>query len=263
MLIETTAIASNAPMRAAPPTPREIDTAREVQARLLLPRGPQMASLDYAGRCLQAHSVGGDTFDFLQSAPGRLVLALGDVSGKGLSAALMMATLHASLRAHFESPGADLAQVLQSVNQSFWEATAPRHFVSLCLAEFDDATGRLRYANCGNVPPILLHASGDWERLDSTSTVLGMFERWQCGVREIALSPGDMLVFYSDGVTENTDHAGEEFGELRLVDALYSLRSLPPSRLVERVLARCRRFGGDDQHDDMTLVVARMAGVPA
>jgi serine phosphatase RsbU (regulator of sigma subunit) len=231
--------------------------AREVQARLLCPKSLRMDRLRYCGRSLPAGEIGGDYFDFLDAGPGRLGLALGDISGKGVSAALMMAGLQASLRSLYAETADDLGRLLRSVNRLFCESTAAQHYASLFLADYDDATGRLRYANCGHLPPLLLHADSTVCRLTPTATVLGMFEEWECAVSEVRLEPGDTLLLYTDGATEARNDRGEEYGEARLLEALSRRRHLPVFPLVWELQWAIRSFGGSRRHDDLTLVAAR------
>jgi len=239
------------------PSPEEMKIAREVQARLLCPKSLRMDRLRYCGRSLPAGEIGGDYFDFLDAGPGRLGLALGDISGKGVSAALMMAGLQASLRSLYAETADDLGRLLRSVNRLFCESTAAQHYASLFLADYDDATGRLRYANCGHLPPLLLHADSTVCRLTPTATVLGMFEEWECAVSEVRLEPGDTLLMFTDGATEARNDRGDEYGEARLLEALSRRRHLPVSPLVWELQWAIRSFSGSRRHDDLTLVAAR------
>jgi len=242
------------------PTSRELESAGQVQRRLMKTGCSSMATLEYEGRCLPAGSVGGDYFDFLTPSPGRLGLAVGDVSGKGLSAALMMASLHASLRTLYAAGPADMGEALLAVNDVFGRATSSHHYASLFLGEYDDAEGVLRYINCGHVAPLLVRANGSIIRLESTSTVLGIFEDWSPSSCHVTLSPGDTLIAFSDGISEAAGDGPEEFGDRRLAQAALAHRHLPVPALVDALLAACCRFSGFKQVDDMTLVVARVNG---
>lgn len=236
----------------------EMEIARQVQNQLLPQRRPQLDSLEYAGRCLQARAVGGDYFDYLDSQPGRLGLVLADVSGKGISAALLMANLQANLRSQYAVAAGDLGQLLRSVNRLFFESTAPRHYATLFLGEYHDASRRLRYGNCGHNPPWILRAGGEVQTLEVTAAAVGLLDRWDCTVKETWLEPGDLLVLYSDGVTEAMSDDGEEFGEERLLEAVRAYRERPTSELLERVVDRVQVWSGVEQEDDLTLVVARV-----
>jgi sigma-B regulation protein RsbU (phosphoserine phosphatase) len=235
----------------------ESEMARQVQARLLPQRVSPMNSLDYAGRCVQARAVGGDLYDFLDLGEHRIALALADVSGKGMPAALLMASLQAALRTHCTAGLKDLGATLRQVNRLLYESTAQHHYATLFLAEYDDVSRRLHFVNCGHNPPILLGRDGRVERLAATACVLGMFPVWECAVEEVVLATGDLLALYTDGITEATNEKGDEFGEERLIAALSECRNRPAEEILETVVHLVREFGGDDQADDLTLIVAR------
>jgi len=236
---------------------REMDIARAVQARLFPQKLPPLSTLDYAGRCVQARQVGGDYFDFLDLGPGRLGLVLADIAGKGISGALLMANLQANLRSQYAVALHDPCRLLRSVNQLFFENTAESSYATLFFADYDDASRRLRYANCGHNPPILIRAAGQVERLGATTTVLGLFQKWECPIAEEAFHPGDILVVYSDGVSEAQSDAGSEFGEARLIEAILNCRNLSSRELLDRLLETVESFSGSEQEDDITLVIAR------
>ena len=236
---------------------QELDFAKQVQARLFPQSLPKLHSLDYAGLCLQARSVGGDYYDFLSCGPQRLGLVLGDISGKGMAAALLMANLQANLRSQLSTGWNGPTQLLESVNRLFYENTIASAYATLFFAEYDDRLRRLRYANCGHYAPLLLRSNGEVERLDSTGTVIGLFEKLECDVDERQLKPGDTLVLFTDGVTESCDPQGEEFGEERLLNSLRRNLALPTDRLLTSVVDEIRAFSPFEQHDDITLIVAR------
>lgn len=248
---------------------QELETARQVQARLFPQTQPPLTSLEYTGVCIQARHVGGDYYDFLDLGRQRLGLAIGDVSGKGTPAALLMANLQAHLRnqcaTYWSRPFTPFAleqpqRFLVSVNRLFRETTTETAYATLFFAEYDDATRRLRYANCGHPPPILVGRNNNIERLGSTCTVLGLFNEWDCAIGECHLSPGDTLALYTDGVTESFNDEGEEFGEERLIEALQRRTGLPSQSLLASIVDEVRQFSPHEQHDDITLVVARCKG---
>jgi serine phosphatase RsbU (regulator of sigma subunit) len=217
-----------------------------------------MASVEYAGRCVQARAVGGDYYDFLDFGRGRMGFVLGDVSGKGLYAALLTTHLQASVRSlSTRLAGEDLAAVLADVSRSFGESTAGNHFATLFIGRYDDDSRRLRYANCGHVPPMLLRHDGRVERLDVTAGAIGLFDEWSGSAAEVSLDSGDLLAVFSDGVTEAMSRDGEEFGEARLRELLADLRSQPLQQIVERLVGEVAAFSGGEQTDDLTLVVVR------
>jgi serine phosphatase RsbU (regulator of sigma subunit) len=227
-----------------------------VQGRLLPPVPTDLRTLDCAARCVQAQSVGGDAYDFLDLGDERLGLVLADVSGKGVHAALLMANLQAHLRSQSALAPADLPRALQEVNRLMWTSTGGKQYATIFFGVYDERTRHLVYANCGHNPPVWLRHDGRLERLAPTGTVIGLFDRWEGSAGEIVLVPGDLLVIFSDGVTEAT--AGDdEFGEERLIQALQAHRRLPVNDLVTVVLDSVQRFSAGSQWDDLTLVVAR------
>ena len=246
---------------------QEMEFARQVQSRLFPQKFPTLQTLEYAGGCVPAREVGGDYYDFLELRSGRLALVLADIAGKGVSGALLMANLQANLRSQYAMALDDTQRLLGSVNRLFYENTSDNSYATLFFADYDDATRRLRYVNCGHLPPLLLRANGNAainselqaniENLESTSTVLGLFENWECNVSETILNPGDTLLLYTDGVTEASDSTGEEFGEARLIETLCDHRHLHAQPLLDSIIQAVQQFSGQDQADDITLIVAR------
>jgi sigma-B regulation protein RsbU (phosphoserine phosphatase) len=236
---------------------RDMEIAREVQSRLFPQFLPPLQTLQYTGTCIQARVVGGDYYDFLDLGTGRLGIVLADISGKGIAAALLMANLQANLRSRFMVALEDPHQLLQSVNQLFVENTPEDSYATVFYADYDDANHCLRYANCGHNPPLLLRASGDIERLGATATVLGLFRNWNCEVKKVCMNPGDVLVIYTDGVTEAPDPSGEEFGEARLIEVVRAHPQAPVDETLNAILAKVQQFSGVSQADDLTLVIAR------
>lgn len=237
---------------------REMQIAREVQSKLLPQQCPPLATLDYAGNCIQARAVGGDYYDFLDFGSGKVGLVLADIAGKGISGALLMANLQASLRSMYASAERDLPQFLGSVNRLFVKNTETTHYATMFFGVYDDASRKLLYANCGHNPPILLRHDGQVLRLGATATVLGLFEDWQCTVDQIALSAGEILAIYTDGITEAADRDEEEFGEERLISLLQSNKSHNAPSLLKKVLAAVQEFSPGEQGDDLTLIVAKV-----
>jgi len=148
-------------------------------------------------------------------------------------------------------------RLMRSVNQLFYENTNENAFATLFFADYDDNARRLRYVNCGHLSALLLRSDSTLERLASTCTVLGVFKEWDCAVEECGLFPGDTLVLYTDGVTEAFSESGEEFGEPRLIEALRRHRDLPAQTLLQALVDEVRRFNPNEQHDDITMIVAR------
>jgi serine phosphatase RsbU (regulator of sigma subunit) len=193
----------------------------------------------------------------LELAPGRIALVLADISGKGVSAALLMANLQANLRSQCATAVDNLPGLLASVNRLFYKNTEPSSYATMFLGDYDDSNRSLRYANCGHVSPLLLRADRRVERLPSTCTVVGLFESWQCEIAETELAAGDTLVLYSDGVIEAERADGGSFGEDRLIAVLEGHRECGAEDLVRAVVDAILQFSGGEQQDDITLVVAR------
>jgi serine phosphatase RsbU (regulator of sigma subunit) len=236
---------------------QELEIAKQVQARLFPQTLPRLKTLDYAGVCMQARQVGGDYYDFLDLGGERLGLVVGDIAGKGIAAALLMANLQANLRSQCAIALNEPQRFLRSVNQLFYENTADGAYATLFFAEYDDTQRHLRYANCGHLSGLLLRTDGSLERLDSTGTVLGLFPIWDCAVAECRLRSGDTLALYTDGITESFNDKGEEFGEQGLIDALRRHRQLPSRALVGVIVDEVQMFTPDEPHDDITLIVAK------
>jgi serine phosphatase RsbU (regulator of sigma subunit)/catechol 2,3-dioxygenase-like lactoylglutathione lyase family enzyme len=236
---------------------QELEIAKQVQARLFPQTLPALGTLDYAGTCIQARQVGGDYYDFLDFGGRRLGLVVGDIAGKGIAAALLMANLQANLRSQCAIAIDQPQRFLQSVNQMFYANSTDSAYATLFFAEYDDDTRWLRYANCGHLCALVLRENGGLCRLTSTGTVLGLFEEWDCTIAEQQLEPGDTLALYTDGITESFDAAGEEFGEQRLTETLRKHRELKPADLMSAIVDEVRRFSVGEQHDDITLIVAR------
>jgi serine phosphatase RsbU (regulator of sigma subunit) len=236
---------------------QELEIAKRVQARLFPQESPPLKTLEYAGACVQARQVGGDYYDFLSLGQDRLGLVIGDIAGKGIAGALLMANLQANLRSQCAIALDQPQRFLQCVNQLFFENTADSAYATLFFAEYDDHAQRLRYANCGHLPALLLRRDGKLERLHSTCPVLGLFKEWDCCIEERRLRPGDTLALYTDGVTEAFNDAEEEYGEQRLVEALRLHRGQPSQAVVASIVDDVRQFSPREQYDDITLIVAR------
>jgi sigma-B regulation protein RsbU (phosphoserine phosphatase) len=237
---------------------QEMQIARQVQSRLLPQQAPSLPTLECAGKCIQTRAVGGDYYDFLDFGAGKLGLVLADISGKGISAALLMANLQANLRSQYALALEDLPRLLRSVNQLFYKNTESNHYATMFFAVYDDQTRMLRYINCGHNPPLLLRKNGEVEWLPATATVLGLFEEWECSVAEQQLGAGDVLVIYTDGISEAAaSEEAEEFGDERLIQSVRAHRTKSAGEMLEAIIAEVQGFSQGHQADDMTLIVAR------
>ena len=244
------------------PRPEGVDLQRagRVQARFRSLSAPAGGSLECAGACDEAGTVGGDVFDVLDLAPGHLGLLVGDASGRGVSGALLVAYLQAAIRTQSSRAVGDLAGFVGSVNRVFYDRTAPEHFATLFFAVWDEAVSQLRYVNCGHPAPVVLRADGGTvERLQPTGSALGLFEEARPSVAEVALRPGDVVAGFTDGVAE-AQGAGGDFGEERIVSALVRARELPLADLPATLLAEVAAFVGEDaeEKDDRAVLVARV-----
>jgi serine phosphatase RsbU (regulator of sigma subunit)/predicted enzyme related to lactoylglutathione lyase len=249
---------------------RELEIAKDVQARLLPQHAPSLATLDCAGVCIPARHVGGDYYDFLELRAGQAALLLADIAGKGISGALLMANLQANLRTQYATLAAlkeyfplapdDFRHLLISVNRLFHENSGDNAYATLFFGNYNDATRRLSYVNCGHLSPLLLRAGTDpliVERLDSNATVIGLFSNFDCRVVEKQLAAGDILIIYSDGITEAMNLEGEEFGDNRLLEIAKAHRDLSIPVLAEKLVEGARQFSYPEQADDITVIAAR------
>jgi serine phosphatase RsbU (regulator of sigma subunit) len=235
----------------------ELEIARQVQARLFPQHRPALKTLDYCGICIQARQVGGDYYDFLDLGQSRVGLVVGDIAGKGIAGALLMANLQANLRSQSALALDHPQRLLQSVNQLFYENTDDSSYATLFFAEYDDTRQHLRYANCGHLAAVVLRSDGGLVRLPSTCLVLGLFQEWYCVFEECSLAADDVLALYTDGITESFNPAGEEFGERRLIEALRRCRDLAPQEISSSIVDEVQRFSPTEQHDDITLIVGK------
>ncbi|MDE3179126.1 MAG: SpoIIE family protein phosphatase [Acidobacteriota bacterium] len=240
---------------------REVEIAREVQERLFPQKLPPVPGLDYFGACRPARGVGGDYYDFLALPEGKLGFAVGDVSGKGISAALMMASLQATLRGEVTRGSKDLKDLMGNLNKMVFEASSDNRYATFFYGQYDPADRKIIFVNAGHNPPLLFRLAGEakrLERLEASGAVIGLIENTPYQQAEVRLNPGDLLVAYTDGVSEAMNAMGEEWGENRMVNAIEACDGLRPSEMIHRIIAAADGFAaGAQQHDDMTLVVLR------
>jgi phosphoserine phosphatase RsbU/P len=232
---------------------RELEEARLIQRGLLPSSVPRVPGTDVAVAWQPAHGVGGDCFDTIAFG-GSLGIAVADVAGKGLPAALLMSNLQAAVRA-FGSESAAPGAICASVNRLLCRNMAAGRFATFCFARIDPAAGRVTYSNAGHNPPLLVHADGTIECLTEGGMVLGVFPDNAYGQADLRLRPGDRLVFYTDGITEVRNAAGEEYEEDRLVAACLAARAEPAEAMKDALLADVASFSGGQFEDDATLIV--------
>jgi len=240
---------------------RELDQARDTQMRLV-PAGPlRLGPWEVAGRVTPARQVGGDSFDYFVVGGRRLGFAIGDVSGKGMPAALLMMTAQGYLRVYCtgERP---LPEKMRLLNQSVTRSAQPGKFITLFYGELDPGEGLLRYVNAGHNYPLLRRADGSLEPLIEGGLMLGFGEELEFAEGTVEMTPGDALLVYSDGVSEAMDLHQQDYGEDRLQEAWRRLGTLPPGECIARFMAELEAFrAGAPQSDDITLVV--LAAPPA
>jgi phosphoserine phosphatase RsbU/P len=243
---------------------REVEIAREVQERLFPQKPPAIAGLDYAGHCRPALGVGGDYYDFLALPQGRLGVAIGDVSGKGIAAALMMASLQASWRGEATRAPENLASAVANVNRLVFEASSDNRYATFFYGQYDPATRQFDYVNAGHNPPLLFHCSnGKWRvtRLDVGGTVVGLLESFPYQQGRVAMASGDILVAFTDGISEAMNREDEEWGEERMIEVIERCQGIEAHQILQRILRAADDFAaGAEQHDDMTLVILRAVG---
>jgi phosphoserine phosphatase RsbU/P len=262
----------------------ELAIAQEVQAQLYPRQVSELESLEVHGFCRPARTVSGDYYDFLSASSHKLILAVGDISGKGISAALLMATIHSAVRAYSVeslpqmrepvavgavagagrvmaawpegvevSPGA----LLSLLNHQLYESTPPEKYATLFLGIYDGRSHQLTYSNGGHLPPILIARDGSIRKLEAGGTVVGLFDHMKYDEGAVQMHPGEIFLAYSDGVTEPENDFGE-FGEERLIDMVRDNRELPLPEISQIVTLAVENWIGDnEQPDDVTLVLAR------
>jgi sigma-B regulation protein RsbU (phosphoserine phosphatase) len=241
---------------------RDLEIARGVQQGLFPRILPAVPGWEFAAGCLPAQAVGGDYYDLFQVETGKIAFAVGDVSGKGLGASLLMANLHALMRSLLPRAAGDLAAFTTEVNEHLVTSSPSGMFVTLFVGVLDTATGELRYVNGGHPPALVFSGvGGDMQRLETGGLLVGAIPGIRYEVGEVALAPGSVLAIYSDGVTEANNTAGEMYEEERLVDALAVCCRQSAAEVFSGVMESVQGFSrGAEQADDITLVVIQRAG---
>jgi sigma-B regulation protein RsbU (phosphoserine phosphatase) len=238
----------------------ELAIAREVQAQLFPKEKPALQGVEIEAVCRPARVVSGDYYDFLPLGPGRLGIALADVSGKGISAALIMASLQAALRSQalFNGHGpSGTAEIVARLNQHLYRSTAPDRFATFFYGVYDAQTRRLEYTNAGHLPPLCITGT-QVQRLGTGGTVLGLFDDHHYESQIIDVAPGSLLIAYSDGLTEAENPDGQEFGDQRVLDVALRLGEAPASAVLKNLLGVVDQWTGPTEHaDDITIIVAR------
>jgi sigma-B regulation protein RsbU (phosphoserine phosphatase) len=259
----------------------ELEIAHEVQAQLFPRAMSGTASLELYGICRPARIVSGDYYDFLSYGPEQIGIAVGDISGKGISAALLMATIHSAVRAYEQemlvpvtsttvfghetrttrialpATSPSPSQVLWLLNRHLYQSTQPEKYATMFLGLYDDEKRTLTYSNAGHLPPIILGRDGEIRRLEAGGMVVGLFDNMEYEEETVQFNPGDIFIAFSDGMTEPENEFGE-FGEDRLIETISAYRDQPLERITEHAVAAVQDWiGSTEQPDDITLVLAR------
>jgi phosphoserine phosphatase RsbU/P len=245
---------------------RELEIAKEVQEQLFPKFAPQMTNMELTGLCLPARIVSGDYYDFLQFDDQLMGMALGDICGKGISAALLMANLQATLRSNVMTHGADIhpgghngsvASIVKILNHQIYSFTSANKFASFFYAVYDNARASLTYCNAGHNPPLFFGAQG-YRRLTTGGTVVGIFPDAEFEQETVQLQGGDIFLAYTDGIIESVNEYGEEFGEQRLISLVEQRLDLTAEQLQKAIVDEVLGWAFEEERDDdMTLIVAR------
>jgi sigma-B regulation protein RsbU (phosphoserine phosphatase) len=237
----------------------EIAIASEVQTRLFPLKPPAAKTIEMLGVCHAARSVSGDYYDYFTAADGELAIALGDVAGKGISAALLMASIQSIMRTQLSDAGAAItpANTVARLNRLLYASTSPEKYATFFFGLYSEQTRRLVYTNAGHLPPLLIHTNS-YELLEVTGSVVGAFPSLRYEEQRIQIGPGDLLVAYTDGITEPENAYGEDFGADRLAEVILRHREACPEEIVAKVLEAVRHWDtSTEQADDMTLMIVR------
>lgn len=246
----------------------ELQIARDVQSQLFPKQVPSLRGLELAGVCNPARMVSGDYYDFVSFDETRMALAIGDIAGKGISAALIMAGIQSALRSQLHQvrqtlpTGVDgvcgTAAMVSQLNRQLFETTSANTFATFCYAVYDDGEGRLTYTNAGHLPPLVVGQDGNVRRLTEGGLVLGFMPEVHYRQASILLAPGDVFVAYTDGITEPENAYGGEFGEDRLLEVIQRVRDRTPQQIAFAIIEAVQEWNDSPEaQDDMTLLVAR------
>jgi serine phosphatase RsbU (regulator of sigma subunit) len=236
---------------------RELNLAREIQQRFQPSGAPNVAGYEMQGISFPCYEIGGDYYDFIERPDGRMVIALGDVSGKGTSAALLMSSLHAAMHAQIPAHKT-LGDTISAVNRYLAETIPFNRFITLFCAELDPVSGSLSFLNAGHNPPLIAHAGGSMEQLAAGGIPLGIMPDAVYREGRAQLQPGDALVIYSDGVSETQNASGEEYGPVRLYNTVSRYLESTAAGIRDKIEADLTKFAqGTPANDDITLVIVK------
>lgn len=232
--------------------------ACDVQQRFMQNPPPAIDTLSYSARCRQMCALGGDCYEFVSVPHNRLALVVGDASGKGLAAALMISSVQSSLRTAASFTRNDLPAMLSAVNRQVHASSLADNYATLFYGVFDDATRTLRYINAGHNPPLVIRRDGSVIWLRTGGVPLGIFPDSSYEQGAVQLIPGDIVIAYTDGVTEAVNPSGEEWGVERLRRAAVESSALPADEIVDEIFRSLDEFSRERQADDATVVVVRI-----
>jgi sigma-B regulation protein RsbU (phosphoserine phosphatase) len=236
---------------------KELDLAAQIQRDFLPKADPPLPNFEIHGLNIPCQQVGGDYFDYIRVDPNHLGVVIADVAGKGVSASLLMASLRASLHAEVGS-GHSLDVMARKLNDFVCRSSGTSSFITFFYGEIDTGTGELRYLNAGHNPPVILNAAGRREPLGACGMCLGMFPDSEYECRSTRVEPGDIVLLYTDGVTESRNSDKEEFGEDRLIDFILRRREVPAASVIKGLRAELAAFSGSEaRDDDMTIVLIK------
>jgi sigma-B regulation protein RsbU (phosphoserine phosphatase) len=249
----------------------ELEIAREVQNQLYPKKVPAVESLEVTAACNPARMVSGDYYDYQQLGKDKVAIAIGDVAGKGISAALLMATVQSSFRSQIRGSlemavsaleartriQVSTSNLVSQLNQQLYADTSPEKYATFYLGVYDETSSSLTYTNAGHLPPVLVR-NGEASRLEVNGMVVGAFPFARYGESQIKLEPDDLIVFFTDGITEPENAYGEMFGEDRLVDIVVRSAHLSDREIIDCVMEAVNEWtGAGELQDDMTLLVVR------
>lgn len=239
---------------------RELEIARDIQEQLLPANYPTIAGLDVAALCEPARQVGGDYYDFFEVGDGRTALVLADASGKGVPAAISVAMVRTAIRARVRTQtDVDLGTMVAGLNAAFCHDRLRDNYVTLCIMLYDPAANTITYTNAGNVPPLVFRADGEIQTLTAGGPLLAALEEATYDAEVVTLNPGDVVLMYSDGLTDTHNLRGEMFGEERLTQAMRHARELSARRISDYLMDSIARFRETrEPFDDLTLVVLKV-----
>jgi sigma-B regulation protein RsbU (phosphoserine phosphatase) len=236
---------------------KQLETASEVQSRLLPQDPPDLPGYDIAGICISADEIGGDYFDYIPLAGQRLGLTIADVSGHGISSALVMSAFRALLRTNARAKSSP-AHIAMAINELLPEFTGDHHYVTALYAVLETISGNLTYINCGHPSPLLFRTDGALEKLDRRNAALGIIPGLDFTDHQISIGAGDLLVLYTDGVIELMNRQDEMFGIQRLSQVISENRAIAPAQLIDKIIEAAQDFSSNCEfRDDFTLLILR------